>query len=153
MGRKCHIFTFSKNEIKSVRPQSPAQQWPLGGHLCSPFTTFICFDDADVPKGRVTLSLLRVKTELEDCTASWPLTLKGRTRLGWLQVLRLKAEMTPAPENGRRLRRTHDDNTALSNSKHLSAVVHSVMPLCETSIGQSLVLIHPLNHLECSVFF
>ena len=30
---------------------------------------------------------------------------------------------------------------------------HSVMPLCETSIGQSLVLIHPLNHLECSVFF
>ena len=109
-----------------MRPQSPAQQWPLGGHLCSPFTTFICFDDADVPKGRVTLSLLRVKTELEDCTASWPLTLKGRTRLGWLQVLRLKAEMTPALENGRRLRRTHDDNTALSNSKHLSAVVHSL---------------------------
>ena len=132
-------------------PRTPKPQ-QSSGHLFSLFTPFICCDDVDVTKGRFTCSLLCVKTEQEDCTASWPLTLKGRTRLGWLQVLRWKVEMTPALENGRRRRRMHDDNTALANSEHVFVVVQLlIMPLCETSIAQPLILIHPLNHLECSV--
>ena len=60
--------------------------------------------------------------------------------------------MTPALENGRRRRRMHDDNTALANREHVFVVVQLlIMPLCETSIAQPLILIHPLNPLECSV--